>query len=118
MQTHLVPKIMHQNLTIILQQFNYSKNSFIVLVPGEQCPVIFQISFEAQSCHRQQTCNANVNTKRTSNIYIIYTNSNNNNSSNNIIDSTTAAKIWPRPSKSTWTRCALDLAQGQYRKSG
>ena len=41
MQTHLVPKIMHQNLTIILQQFNYSKNSFIVLVPWLPfyCPV-------------------------------------------------------------------------------
>ena len=34
MQTYLVPKIMHQNLAIILRQFNYSKNSFIVLVPG------------------------------------------------------------------------------------
>ena len=34
MQTHLVSKIMHQNLAIILQQFNFSKNSFIVLVPG------------------------------------------------------------------------------------
>ena len=29
MQTHLVSKIMHQNLAIILQQFNYGKNSFI-----------------------------------------------------------------------------------------
>ena len=34
MQTHLVPKIMHQNLAVILQQFNYGKNIFIVLVPG------------------------------------------------------------------------------------
>ena len=25
---------MHQNLAIILQQINYGKNSFIVLVPG------------------------------------------------------------------------------------
>ena len=33
MQTHLVPKIMHQNLAIILQHFNYANNSFIVLVP-------------------------------------------------------------------------------------
>ena len=32
MQTHLVPKIMHQNFAVILQQFNFSKNSFIVLV--------------------------------------------------------------------------------------
>ena len=37
MQTHLVPKIMHQNLAITLQQFNYGKNSFIVLVPDAQC---------------------------------------------------------------------------------
>ena len=29
-----MPKIMHQNLAVILRQFNYSKNSFIVLVPG------------------------------------------------------------------------------------
>ena len=34
MQTHLVSKIMHQNLAVILQQFKYSKNSFIVLVPA------------------------------------------------------------------------------------
>ena len=34
MQTHLVPKKMHQNLAVILQQFNYGKNIFIVLVPG------------------------------------------------------------------------------------
>ena len=34
MQTHLVSKIMHQNLVIILRQFSYGKNSFIVLVPG------------------------------------------------------------------------------------
>ena len=27
-------KIMHQNLAVILRQFNYSKISFIVLVPG------------------------------------------------------------------------------------
>ena len=32
-QTHLEPKIMHQNLAIILQHFNYSKNSFIALLP-------------------------------------------------------------------------------------
>ena len=31
-QTHLVSKIIHQNLVIILWQFNYGKNSFIVLV--------------------------------------------------------------------------------------
>ena len=31
MQTHLVSKIMHQNLAVILWQFNYGKNSFIVL---------------------------------------------------------------------------------------
>ena len=34
MQTHLVSKIMHQNLAINLWQFNYGKNSFAVLVPG------------------------------------------------------------------------------------
>ena len=33
MQTHLVSNIMHQNLAIILQHFNYCKNSFIVLFP-------------------------------------------------------------------------------------
>ena len=33
MQTHKEPKIMNQILGIILQQFNYGKNSFIVLVP-------------------------------------------------------------------------------------
>ena len=30
-KTYSVPKIMHQNLAIILWQFNYSKNRFIVL---------------------------------------------------------------------------------------
>ena len=35
MQTHLVSKIMHQNLAVILRQLNYSNNSFIVLIPGE-----------------------------------------------------------------------------------
>ena len=34
MQTHLVPKITHQNIALIVQLFNYGKNSFIVLVPG------------------------------------------------------------------------------------
>ena len=34
MQTHLVSKLMHQNLAVIIWQFNYGKNSFIVLVPG------------------------------------------------------------------------------------
>ena len=33
MQTHLVSKIMHQNLAVILRQLNFSKISFIVLVP-------------------------------------------------------------------------------------
>ena len=33
MQTHLVRKIIHQNLAVILWQLNYSKISFIVLVP-------------------------------------------------------------------------------------
>ena len=28
MQTHLVPKIMHQNLAVNLRQFNYSKKKF------------------------------------------------------------------------------------------
>ena len=32
MQTHLMSKIMHQNLAVILWQFNYGKNSFIILV--------------------------------------------------------------------------------------
>ena len=36
MQTHLVSKIMHQNLAIILRQLNYGKQSFIILVPGRQ----------------------------------------------------------------------------------
>ena len=35
MQTHLVPKLMLQNLAIILRHFNYGKNSFIVLVPDQ-----------------------------------------------------------------------------------
>ena len=34
MQTHLVSKIMHQILAIISWQYNYSKNSFIVMVPA------------------------------------------------------------------------------------
>ena len=34
MQIHLVSEIMQQNIAIILWQFNYDKNSFIVLVPG------------------------------------------------------------------------------------
>ena len=33
MQTHLMSKIMHQNIAIILWQFNYSKNCFLVLAP-------------------------------------------------------------------------------------
>ena len=33
MQTHLVSKIMHQNIAVILRQFNYGKISFIVLDP-------------------------------------------------------------------------------------
>ena len=36
MQTHLVSKIMHQNIAVILWQHNYSKNSFAVLVPDRQ----------------------------------------------------------------------------------
>ena len=32
MQTHLVSKIMHQKLAVILLQINYGKNSLIVLV--------------------------------------------------------------------------------------
>ena len=43
MQTHLVPKIMHQFFSIILQHFNYDKNSFIVLVP--------YICFVVVTCH-------------------------------------------------------------------
>ena len=27
---------MHQNLAVILEQFNYGKNSFIVLIPGHR----------------------------------------------------------------------------------
>ena len=38
MQTHLVPKIMHQNLAVILWQFYLGQNGFIVLVPGPTCP--------------------------------------------------------------------------------
>ena len=34
MQTHLVSKIMHQNLAVKLWQFNYGKKSFIVLFPA------------------------------------------------------------------------------------
>ena len=37
MQTQLVSKIMHQNLAVILGQFKYGKNSFIVLVQGGLC---------------------------------------------------------------------------------
>ena len=33
MQTHLVPKIIHQNHAVIFLQFNSGKSSFIVLVP-------------------------------------------------------------------------------------
>ena len=33
MQTHLVSKIMQQHPAVILQQFDYIKNGFIVLVP-------------------------------------------------------------------------------------
>ena len=36
---HLVPKIMHQNLAIILWQFCNSKNSFIVLTPGQRVKI-------------------------------------------------------------------------------
>ena len=35
LRTHWESHTMHQNLAIILQQFNYSKNSFIVLIPGQ-----------------------------------------------------------------------------------
>ena len=31
MQTNLVSEIIHQNIAVILRQFNYGKNSFIVL---------------------------------------------------------------------------------------
>ena len=34
MQTHIVSKVMHPNIAIIVQQLNYGKNCFIVLVPG------------------------------------------------------------------------------------
>ena len=37
MQTHLMSKIMHQNLAVILRQFNYSNISFILLVPECHC---------------------------------------------------------------------------------
>ena len=49
MQTHLVPKIMHQNLAFILRQFNDSQNSFIVLVPDallDQTPPPEQAFFQ------------------------------------------------------------------------
>ena len=35
MQTHLVPKIMHQKLKYLLQQLYYGQIGFIVLVLGE-----------------------------------------------------------------------------------
>ena len=34
LQAHFVPKILHQNLALILWQLIYGKLSFIVLVPG------------------------------------------------------------------------------------
>ena len=55
-QTHLVPKIMHQNIAIILQQFNYSKNLFIVLVPGAGFDLI-EHNNETNSSHKKSFCN-------------------------------------------------------------
>ena len=40
MQTHLVSKIMHKSLAIILWQFNYGKNSFIGQLYRNQCDQI------------------------------------------------------------------------------
>ena len=58
MQTHLVPKIMHQNFAINLQRpLNYSKNSFIVLVPEVLFPKLvgpcckFVTSVKGGRCH-------------------------------------------------------------------
>ena len=51
MQTHLGPKIMHQNITVFLPQFNYSKNSFIVFVPDHRhC-----VSYSSVFSHFRQT---------------------------------------------------------------
>ena len=33
MQTHLVSKIMHQNVAVVLRQINYGKKSFIAFSP-------------------------------------------------------------------------------------
>ena len=44
MQTHLVPKITHKNLGVILRLFNYGKNSFIVLDPeGQKLKLYYDI---------------------------------------------------------------------------
>ena len=51
MQTHLVPKIVHQNLAVILWQFNYSENSFIVLVPDIIGKILHRIFF-ANNCRK------------------------------------------------------------------
>ena len=47
---------MHQNLAIILRQFNYSKNLFIVLVPGAGFD-LFEHNNETNSSHKQSFCN-------------------------------------------------------------
>ena len=38
---------MHQNLAVILRQFNYGKNSFVVLIPG--CPYGFFDTLRTQT---------------------------------------------------------------------
>ena len=48
MQTHLEPKIVHQNLAVKLRQFNYSKNRFILLVPEVLTADMRQISMESK----------------------------------------------------------------------
>ena len=42
MQTHLVSKIMHQNLAVILQHFNYGKNSFNRSLAGRQSERLYK----------------------------------------------------------------------------
>ena len=39
LKTHWASHTMHQNLAIILRQFNYGKNSFILLIPGRHIPL-------------------------------------------------------------------------------
>ena len=36
LKTHIASQTMHENLAVILGQFDYSKNSFIVLILGNE----------------------------------------------------------------------------------